>query len=77
MTSIFYEPLTFTACSSRSIKGKIGSYTLPIIGIEDLIIIKSNVKRYDGNMKDLVDAQQLKNILARRKTMDINSTLRS
>jgi len=72
MTSIFYEPLTFSACNSRAVKNDLGGYSLPIIGLKDLIEIKNNVKRYDGNLKDLVDAQELRNILDRGKTLVIN-----
>lgn len=72
MTSIFYEPLTFSACNIRAVKNDLGGYTLPIIGLKDLIEIKSNVKRYDGNLKDLVDAQELRNILDRGKTVVID-----
>jgi hypothetical protein len=71
MTTIFYEPLTFKACISRAVVNQIGEYTLPVIGLKDLIDIKSNVKRYDGNMKDLVDAQELRKILDRGKTKTI------
>ncbi|MEM8940257.1 MAG: hypothetical protein AAGC64_13030 [Bacteroidota bacterium] len=71
MTSIFYEPLTFNACNQRAVKNDLGGFTLPVIGIKDLIEIKSNVKRYDGNLKDLVDAQELRKILDRGETIDI------
>lgn len=71
MTSIFYEPLTFSACINRAIKNDLGGYILPVIDIRDLIAIKSNVKRYDGNLKDLVDAQELRKILHRGETKDI------
>ncbi len=71
MTSIFYEPLTFRACSKRAVQTKLSGYTLPVIGIKDLIEIKSNVKRPKGNLKDLVDAQELRKILDRGNTLDI------
>lgn len=71
MTSIFHEPLTFSACSERAVQNNLGDLILPVIGLKDLIEIKSNVKRYDGNMKDLVDAQELRKILDRGKTITI------
>lgn len=72
MTSIFYEPLTFDKCYERAKTQKLDSFNLPIIGVKDLIEIKSNVKRYDGSMKDLVDAQKLKKILERSETKAID-----
>lgn len=71
MTSIFYEPLTFQACQSRAINQDLGGILLPVIGINDLIEIKSNVKRSDDNLKDLVDAQELRKILTRSKSIDV------
>lgn len=71
MTSIFYEPLTFSACTERAVKNDLGGHILPVIDIRDLIAIKSNVKRYDGNLKDLVDAEELRKILARGETKAI------
>lgn len=71
MTSIFYEPLTFSACIKRAVKNDLDGHILPVIDIRDLIAIKSNVKRYDGNMKDLVDAEELRKILARSETKAI------
>lgn len=71
MTSIFYEPLTFSACNERAVKNDLGGIMLPVIGLKDLIEIKSNVKRHDGSMKDLVDAQELRKILHRSKTVTI------
>ena len=71
MTTIFYERLTFQACNLRAVKHDVGGHRLRIIGLKDLIDIKSNVKRYDGNLKDLVDAQELRKILERGKTLEI------
>lgn len=67
MTSILYEPLTFSACRERAVSYDLGGHVLPVIGIRDLIEIKRNVKRYDGNLKDLVDAEELLKILDRRE----------
>lgn len=77
MTTIFYEPLTFNKCFERAKVQKLDSFDLPIIGLKDLIEIKSNVKRYDGDMKDLVDAQELRKILERgeSKIIDKKSSL--
>lgn len=71
MTTIFYEPLTFKACKERSVKNDLGGFTLHIIGIRDLIEIKSSIKRSDGSLKDLVDAQELRKILDRGESIDI------
>ena len=71
MTTIYYEPLTFDACRSRSTQIIIDNFNLPIIGLNDLIEIKSNTKRYNGNMKDLVDAQELRKILAKSEIKPI------
>lgn len=71
MTTIYYEPLTFEACYARSQTHIVNDLKLPIIGLKDLIEIKSNVKRSDGNMKDLVDAQELRKILKGSKTGEI------
>ena len=71
MTTIFYEPLTFDKCYQRAKFRKVETFNLPIIGLKDLIEIKSNVKRYDGNMKDLIDAQELRKILERSETKTI------
>lgn len=71
MTSIFYEPLTFASCYQRAVNNEISGYSFPVISIKDLIEIKSNVRRYDGNLKDLVDAQELRKILERGKSLEI------
>jgi hypothetical protein len=72
MTSIFYEPLTFEKCYERAKVQKLESFNLPIISLKDLIEIKSNVKRYDGSLKDVVDAQELRKILERGEAKTIN-----
>ena len=71
MTSIYYEPLTFEACKVKAVIQDLGATKLPVIGLKELIEIKSNVKRYDGNMKDLVDAHELRKILARSESKTI------
>lgn len=71
MTTIYYEPLTFQACYERAQILAIGKNRLRVIGIKDLIDIKSNVQRADGNIKDLVDAHELRKILERRDVIDI------
>lgn len=71
MTTMFYEPLTFDKCNERAKIQNLGSFNLPVIGIKDLIEIKSNVKRYDGSLKDLVDAEELRKILKRSETKTI------
>lgn len=68
MTTIYYEPLTFEACQKRSQLLEINGTPLPLIGLKDLIEIKSNIKRHDGNFKDMVDAVELRKILEKSET---------
>lgn len=77
MTTIYYEPLTFEACINRAEIQILNGITVPIIGLKDLIEIKSNVKRYDGNFKDMVDAVELRKILeqSESKTITKKNTL--
>lgn len=72
MTSILYEPLTFKSCFQRSSKQKISNQEVCVIGIRDLIEIKSNVNRSTGSLKDLVDAQELQKILERGEILQID-----
>jgi hypothetical protein len=71
MTTTFYEPMTFDKCYERAKTLKLEKFNLPIIGIKDLIEIKSNVNHADGNLKDLVDAQELRKILERGEVKTI------
>lgn len=62
MTSIYYK-FTFSECYEKAEIQNFEGLNLPVIGIQHLIEIKQNVKRYDDGMKDLIDAQELRKIL--------------
>lgn len=71
MTSIYYEPLSYEKCKESSKELKLSGFQLPVIGLKELIEVKSNVNRGDGGMKDLIDVHELRKILELGKTKEI------
>jgi len=63
MTTTYQEKVSWQDCKSRSVMYPISNdIIIPLISIDDLIILKENTKRYDGSLKDLVDAEELKKV---------------
>lgn len=73
MTTIYYEPLTFEACFGRASMQQLHNSHVPVIGLEDLIEIKSQARRHDETLKDMVDAMELRKILERSQYRTISS----
>ena len=63
MTNTFQTLITWNECKSKSIEHKTADISISIVHIDHLIKMKENTKRTDDNMKDLVDASELKKIL--------------
>lgn len=70
MTNIYYD-FKFEECMEKAENQPFEGLVLPVIGINHLIEIKQNVKRYDNGMKDLIDAQELRKILQKRSEKEI------
>jgi len=66
MTTTFQNMFSWKECAEASNTIRLGSddspITVPVVHINHLIRMKENSKRLDNNMKDLVDAQELKKI---------------
>ncbi len=62
MTNTFQEQFSWSECHEACETITIEATPVPIIHINHLIQLKENTKRLDSNMKDLVDAEELKKI---------------
>lgn len=68
MTTTYQDKITWQDCKSRSLIHQISNtIEIPLIAIDDLIILKENTRRYDDSMKDLVDAEELRKIKRLKK----------
>lgn len=67
MTNIYNDDFTFNICRKNAVEYDLNGIKLNIVNISHLISIKEKVKRYDNNMKDLIDAHELKKILNKKK----------
>ena len=63
MTNTFQKIFTWNECKNESIEYKTEDLIIPVVHINHLIKMKENTKRVDDNLKDLVDAAELKKIL--------------
>jgi hypothetical protein len=62
MTTVFNDSFSFKECFDASLTHDGLGTRVNVIHINQLITLKENTKRYDHDMKDLVDAQKLKEI---------------
>lgn len=67
MTTIYNDEFSFEICRKEAVEYYLNGIKLNIVNISHLISIKEKVRRYDNSMKDLIDAYELKKILARKK----------
>jgi hypothetical protein len=63
MTNTFQKFFTWEECKKNCLKYESGGITIPVVHIKHLIKMKENTQRIGENMKDLVDAAELKKIL--------------
>ncbi len=63
MTNTFQKFFTWNECKKESIEYKTDGIIIPVVHINHLIKMKENTKRTGDNLKDLVDASELKKIL--------------
>ncbi len=66
MTTILNDDLSYDLCFENAVKNNYKDIEMRIINIHHLISIKEKVKRLDNNLKDKVDAHELKKILEER-----------
>lgn len=67
MTNILQEKFDWKEAIKDAKEFELENLKIPVIHINHLIYLKENSKRVDGNMKDLIDAEQLKKILKNKK----------
>lgn len=63
MTNTFQEIYTWKECREKSNLYISEGVEIPVVHISHLIKMKENTKRLDDNLKDLVDAAELKKIV--------------
>lgn len=67
MTNILQENFDWKDAFNESNLFELENLKIPVIHINHLISLKENSKRVDGNMKDLIDAEQLKKIIRNKE----------
>jgi len=67
MTNILHKKFDWNEAIKESKEFDLGNLTIPVIHINHLIFLKENSRRLDGNMKDQIDAEQLKKIIKNKK----------
>lgn len=67
MTTIYNDNFSFEECMASSHSHSELGTKINVIHINQLIEIKENTKRYDHDLKDLVDAEKLKEIRSNKK----------
>ena len=68
MTNTFQKLFNWNECKKESIEYKTEGLIITVVHINHLIHMKENTKRDDDNLKDLVDASELKKILKMRNS---------
>ncbi|MEO9965208.1 MAG: nucleotidyltransferase [Reichenbachiella sp.] len=63
MTHTFQKIYSFEECRNSAQMYESDGVSIPVVHINHLIKMKENTKRLDDNLKDLVDAQELKKIV--------------